>query len=169
MNGMNFEPQLSKKGVPPPPIPIAIEVLVVDPTLLSSAELERLRSISADPAATAATVPPKPFVVTLKGAFRTLGEVRVAIGAARRCDPDIVGLATDDGSPVEEGRSPLEGRRPLVDEESEPPVRLALVADSSRAERERACAELHLDKLSKGDTAALASPSQPWPWPWPWP
>ena len=97
---MNFEPQLSRKGVPPPPIPIAIEVLVVDPTLLSSAELERLRSISADPAATAATVPPEPFVVTLKGAFRTLGEVRVAIGAARRCDPDIVGLATDDGSPV---------------------------------------------------------------------
>ena len=106
---MNFEPQLSRKGVPPPPIPIAIEVLVVDPTLLSSAELERLRSISADPAATA--VPPKPFMVTLKGVFRTLGEVRVAIGAARRCDPDIVGLATDDGSPVEEGRSPLEGRR----------------------------------------------------------
>ena len=163
---MNFEPQLSRKGAPPPPIPIAIEVLVVDPTLLSSAELERLRSISADPAATA--VPPKPFMVTLKGVFRTLGEVRVAIGAARRCDPDIVGLATDDGSPVEEGRSPLEGRRPLVDEESEPPVRLALVADSSRAERERACAELHLDKLSKGDTAALASPG-PGPGPGPGP
>ena len=52
-----------------------------------------------------------------------------------------------------------------MDEESEPPVRLALVADSSRAERERACAELHLDKLSKGDTAALASPGPGPGWP----
>ena len=135
---MNFEPQLSKKGTPPPPIPITIEVLVVDPTLLSAAELQRLRNISSDPVATAATLPPEPFVVTLQGTFRTLGEVRRAIGAARGCDPDIVGLATDDG--------------PLVEEDSLPPVRLALVADSSRQERDRACAEQHLQGLLQGDS-----------------
>ena len=135
---MNFEPQLSKKGTPPPQLPITIEVLVVDPALLSAAELQRLRNISSDPAATAATLPPEPFVVTLQGTFRTLGEVRRAIGAARGCDPDIVGLATDDG--------------PLVEEDSLPPVRLALVADSSRQERDRACAEQHLQGLLQGDS-----------------
>ena len=103
-----FEPVLSKKGAPPPRLPITIEVLVVDPTMLSAAELQRLRNISSDPAATAATVRPGPFVITLKGSFRTLGELRGAIGAARGCDPDIIGLATDDG--------------PLLDEDTPPPA-----------------------------------------------
>ena len=141
-SSLGFEPQLSKKGTPPPPLPITIEFLIVDPATLSATEVQRVRDISSDPGSRA-TLPPGPFVATLKGNFRTLGEVRRAIGAARGCDPDIVGLATDDG--------------PLLEEDSQPPVRLAMVADSSRQDRERASAERVLKGLQLADHMQLAT------------
>lgn len=129
-----FEPQLSKKGAAPKQYDIAIEVTVREPSKLPSNERQSLQKLGSSEAS--GSGPAEAFTLTLKGNYMTVGDVRKAIGEARGCDPDLVGLATDDG--------------PLLEEDALPPQRLAMVGDSSKAERERMAAVARRVRRGRG-------------------
>ena len=134
----SFMPQISRRSTAPPLLEARIVVEVDCLEHLSASEQASLRKMPS-----ALPQPSGTFSFTLTGDYPTVGSVRKAIGAARGCDPDIVGLATEDG--------------PLLDDEGTPPPNLQIAKNQTRAERSMLRLKSPTFKARAGEALVLAA------------